>query len=104
MKRNNIMSYAVVINSSGQITLPKAIRDILGVKIGDRVKFDVEKDKVEVSRVKDVYEVLAEIDAMRTPEQRAKIKASAGKTAREFREEWENSEEAEIYYKEKYGI
>ena len=41
---------------------------------------------------------------MRTPEQRAKIKASAGKTAREFREEWENSEEAEIYYKEKYGI
>lgn len=98
------MSYAVVINSSGQITLPKAIRDILGVKIGDRVKFDVEKDKVEVSRVKDVYEVLAEIDAKRTPEEKARIKALAGKTARELREEWENSEEATIYYKEKYGI
>lgn len=98
------MSYAVVINSSGQITLPKSIRDILGVKIGDRVKFDVEKDEVKVSRVKDVYEVLAEIDAERTPEERKRIKAIAGKTVRELREEWENSPEAKKYYKEKYGI
>lgn len=98
------MNQAVVINSSGQITLPKAIRDILGVKIGDRVRFDVKKDKVEVSRVKDIYEVLAEVDAMWTPEERARIKATSGKTARELREEWENSEEAAIYYKEKYGI
>lgn len=98
------MSYVVVINSSGQITLPKAIRDILGVKIGDRVKFDVEKDKVEVSRVKDIYEVLAEIDAMWTPKERARLKKISGKTARELREEWENSKEAKIYYKEKYGI
>ena len=98
------VSYPVVINSSGQITLPKAIRDILGVKIGDRVKFDVKEDTIEVSRIKDIHEVLTEIDAMRTPEQRARIKANAGKTAREFREEWENSKEAKIYYKEKYGI
>ena len=98
------MSYAVVINSSGQITLPKAIRDVLGVKIGDRVKFDVEKEEVKVSRVKDIYEVLAEIDAERTPEQRERIKKIAGKTVRELREEWENSEEAAKYYKEKYGV
>lgn len=98
------MSHAVVINSSGQITLPKAIRDILGVKIGDRVKFDVEKDKVEVSRVKDVYEILAEVDAIWTPEEREQIRKTAGKTARELREEWDNSEEGIKYYKEKYGI
>ena len=98
------MSYAVVINSSGQITLPKAIRDILGVKIGDRVKFDVTKDKVEVSRVKDVYEVLAEVDAMWTPQERENLKKLSGKTAREIMEDWENSEEAAKYYKEKYGF
>ncbi|MBQ3441149.1 AbrB/MazE/SpoVT family DNA-binding domain-containing protein [Candidatus Saccharibacteria bacterium] len=98
------MSYAVVINSSGQITLPKAIRDVLGVKIGDRVKFDIEKEEVKVSRVKDIYEVLAEIDAERTPEERARIKAIAGKTVHELMDEWDNSEEAAIYYKEKYGV
>lgn len=98
------MSYTVAINSSGQITLPKAIRDILGVKIGDRVKFDVAKNKVEVSRAKDIYEVLAEIDARRTPAQKARIEENAGKTVREFREEWENSEEATNYYEEKYGV
>ena len=98
------MSYAVVINSSGQITLPKAIRDILGVKIGDRVKFDVEKEDVKVSRVKDIYEVLAEIDAERTPEQKARIKEIAGKTVHELMDEWDNSPEAAKYYKEKYGI
>ena len=48
-----IMSNAVLINdakvmSKGQVTIPKNIRDLLGVSTGDRVTFIVEDGVVKV--------------------------------------------------------
>jgi AbrB family looped-hinge helix DNA binding protein len=34
------------LTSKGQITIPKAIREVMGVKTGDRVDFSVEGDVV----------------------------------------------------------
>lgn len=34
----------VTINSRGQVTLPKPIRDRLGLKAGDRIAFTIEDD------------------------------------------------------------
>jgi antitoxin PrlF len=36
------------ITSKGQITLPKAVRDALGVEVGDRVSFRIGEDGVVV--------------------------------------------------------
>lgn len=41
------------ITSKGQITLPKAIRQVLGVDAGDKLAFDVTGDRVIVTRVTD---------------------------------------------------
>ena len=41
------------ITSKGQITLPKPIRQALGVDAGGKVAFDFEGDRVTVSRVTD---------------------------------------------------
>lgn len=41
------------ITSKGQITLPKPIRQALGVDAGGRVAFDFEGDRVTVTRVAD---------------------------------------------------
>lgn len=42
------------ITSKGQITLPKSIRQALGVDYGGKVAFDLNGSKVVVSRVEDV--------------------------------------------------
>ena len=45
------MTYAVAINSSGQATIPKAIRDLLGIVPGEnRLTFDVKGKKVVLGR------------------------------------------------------
>lgn len=41
------------ITSKGQITLPKSIRQALGVDAGDKVAFDFTNDRVIVTRVTD---------------------------------------------------
>ena len=42
----NISSYTVKVSSRGRITLPKAVRDILGVSVGYSVGFASEDDKI----------------------------------------------------------
>lgn len=39
---------AATLTSQGQLTLPKAIRDLLGLKPGDRVSFRVQEDQTVV--------------------------------------------------------
>lgn len=41
------------ITSKGQITLPKSVRQLLGVESGDKIAFDVLGTQVVVSRVED---------------------------------------------------
>lgn len=40
------------ITSKGQITIPKKIREKLGLKPGDKIEFEVEKGDLKVSRKK----------------------------------------------------
>lgn len=39
------------VSSKGQITLPKAVREALGVKPGDTLVYDLEDDQVRIRRV-----------------------------------------------------
>lgn len=45
------MVYASRIGKDGRITIPKAVRDRLGLKPGDRVEFVVEDGRVWIRRV-----------------------------------------------------
>ena len=46
------MSTEATLTSKGQTTIPKAIRDSLGMKTGDRMSFTLMPDGVVVMRVK----------------------------------------------------
>lgn len=46
------MATEATLTSKGQLTVPKAIRDSLGMKTGDRMTFTLMQDGVVVLRVK----------------------------------------------------
>lgn len=44
------MDAAAKVTSKGQVTVPKAVRDALGIKEGDQVVFRVEGDRAVLAR------------------------------------------------------
>lgn len=40
--------------AKGQIVIPKTIRDLLGINIGDKILVDVEKGKIILSKKQDI--------------------------------------------------
>ena len=78
------MGYAVT--ASGQITLPKYIRDRLNISIGDQVAFEVKKDQVSIRRELSDEEFFAQLDALKSPQTKALMQKHAGKTVAELRE------------------
>lgn len=49
---NNFIENAKVM-SKGQVTVPKAVRDVMGISPGDRVTFIVNDGKVQIVNAKD---------------------------------------------------
>jgi len=55
---------SAAITSKGQITIPKAVRDLLGLRKGDRVEFQVSKNRTAIlvprtTRTDDVFGMLS---------------------------------------------
>lgn len=109
------MTYAVTINSSGQATIPKAIREILGVVPGkNRLTFEVKGDTVtlgrEKSREEQLLASLAKIHKMEkkaereNPAYRAAKKKYAGMSYEEIRDAYDATPEGKKEFEEKYGI
>jgi antitoxin PrlF len=55
------MEVAARLTSKGQITLPKAIRDALGLQEGDRVVFRVERGYAVLARTADLLELAGSV-------------------------------------------
>jgi len=102
------MQYTSTITRSGQITLPKPLRDLLSVTPGSRITFNVTDQAITIEREKTLREVFDELDKIResyeTPETKAAHKKFRGWTANEMRDNYINSPEGKKYYKEKYDL
>jgi antitoxin PrlF len=48
--KEKAMDIAAKVSSKGQVTVPKAVRDALGIKEGDEVVFRVEGDRAVLAR------------------------------------------------------
>lgn len=96
--------YSSTITKSGQITLPKELREFLGVKLGGRVVFHKTKTGVKIDRRMSDEEFTAKLDAISTPIPPEILKKTAGKTVSELKDEWAKSPAGQAYFKEKYGL
>lgn len=55
------MEVAAKITSKGQVTVPKAVRDALGISEGDEVVFRVEGNRAVLSRTRDFLDLAGSI-------------------------------------------
>lgn len=55
------MDVAATVTSKGQVTIPKPVRDALGIKDGDEVIFRVEGDRAVIARTADFLELAGTI-------------------------------------------
>jgi antitoxin PrlF len=51
------LDIGATVTSKGQITLPKSVRDALGLKAGDRVLFRVHDDRAVLAKVPDFLDL-----------------------------------------------
>lgn len=61
---------ATTVTSKGQVTIPKPVRDLLGIKPGNRVDFE---------RAPDGRVVLVKVDGKQRPSRFARLRGHAGK-------------------------
>ena len=47
--------------AKGQIVIPKTIRDLMGINIGDEMVIDIEGDKIILSKKQNVLEVFLKV-------------------------------------------
>lgn len=114
-KQGETMTYAVAINSSGQATIPKAVRDLLGIIPGEnRLTFDIKDKKVILGKEKSRREqLLASLDKIhkileKAERENPKIKEAKEKyqnmSFEEIRDAYDDTPEGKKEFEEKYGI
>ena len=94
------MNYVSTLTKTGQITVPKNVRDFLMVKPGQRITFNLRKNSVTLEREKTLEEITAEIDELIPAETKKNAKKRGKKTAGEIREKWLKSDAAKKYFEE----
>ena len=96
--------YTVTITKSGQVTLPKELRDFLGVEVGGKITFDKVKDGVTIRRKLTEEEFFAEMDKNISAKTRRMIKKNAGKTVSELKDEYLRSPAGQREMRRKYAV
>lgn len=55
------MDAAAKVTSKGQVTVPKAVRDALGIREGDEILFRVEGDRAVLARTPDFLDLAGSV-------------------------------------------
>ena len=56
------MDLAAKVTSKGQVTIPKAVRDKLGIAEGDEIVFRVEKNRALLAKTPNLLELAGAVD------------------------------------------
>ncbi len=98
--------YSAVITQSGQVTLPKELREFLGVKPGERILFDRDEkeNKVYLKRKLSLEEYTAELNKNTSRKTRKIIEKSAGMSVSEMMAIYAKSPRGRKELQRRYGI
>jgi AbrB family looped-hinge helix DNA binding protein len=61
------MAYTSTVSEKGQVTLPKALRDALGIRTGERIEFTLERDGIKVKKRPDLDGLAALYGSLKLP-------------------------------------
>ena len=97
------MTYSATLTKTGQITIPKDIRDFLGLEPGQRIIFRKGKNSVAIEREKTATEIAEEIDKI-IPDEAKKyhMEHFAGMTSSEMQDAWLKTDDSRRHFKEEY--
>lgn len=105
------MAYVTTLSSSGQITLPKTLRNKLCISAGDQVVIDEIHDQIVLkSRRQELEETFAKLDALvkekeqNDPEFVKAREKYSGMTFNEVRDAYDATPEGRKEFKERYGL
>ena len=56
------MDVAARVTSKGQITIPKDVRDALGIEEGDRIVFRVQKERAVMAKTPDLLDLAGTVE------------------------------------------
>jgi antitoxin PrlF len=59
--RSRLVDVAATVTSKGQVTLPKPVRDALGLQAGDRVVFRVHEGRAVLAKVPDFLDLAGSV-------------------------------------------
>jgi AbrB family looped-hinge helix DNA binding protein len=92
-----MLSQTVKISAQGQLTLPRAMRDVLGISPGSEVKLnlDSKNSSLIIERAKTLEEQLAEFRQDFTPKMKRAIRKDRGKTANQLMTEYFSSKDGQ---------
>ncbi|MBQ3432967.1 AbrB/MazE/SpoVT family DNA-binding domain-containing protein [Candidatus Saccharibacteria bacterium] len=76
--------YTTTINQNGMILINKAVREALGLKLGDKVTVTFDEKSARVERKMSDEEFIKKLDGMKSARTKNRIKELAGKTANEL--------------------
>ena len=76
--------YTTTINQNGMILINKAVREALGLKLGDKVTVTFDEKSARVERKMSDEEFIKKLDDMKSARTKNRIKELAGKTADEL--------------------
>ena len=96
--------YSAVITKSGQVTLPKELREFLGVELGDKIIMEKNEGNVLIHRKLSKEEFFAELDKNISPKTRKAIKKNSGKMVSEMISEYMRSPKGQKEMRMKYAI
>ena len=94
------MGQTATLTKTGQVTVPKWVREFLGVTSGDTIVFKRGRGEIKIQRGKTAEETAAAIDKLIPEEIRQNyIKEYGGMTAAEVREKWAQTEEGRAHFR-----
>ena len=96
--------YSAVITKSGQVTLPKELRDFLGVKPGEKIIFDTDEKRVIIKRKFTLEEYTEMMDKNMSKKTKRLAKKYANMTVSEMREAYAKSRRGRAEIRRQYGI